>query len=157
VEFLSGPGTGSPKALVEMLPDLRKQLAAAEARASQALAEVEGLRQVVTGVEAMASGATRAGTVPLPLFVEGGDAVLATVENDGPRGREAVATLLREQPDRVWTTPELAKEIRRRGWIKPGAQTSAIRVAARRLSDDGVARKLGPGRYKLADSERGRG
>jgi hypothetical protein len=147
IEFLSGPSAGSPKALVQLLPALRKQLDAAEGRARQALAEVEGLRQVIAGVEAIETGVD----VQPQLFLD--DLALSdarVTDVDTPRGQEAVLKIIEEHPERIWTTPQLRAEVIRRRWIRADAARpdAAVRLAARRLAAQGKIEKVGDGRYR---------
>jgi hypothetical protein len=151
-EFLIGPRTGAPKALVEMLPELRKRLREAEEHAQAALAEVEGLRKVVEGVEQIAAGVSSAN--PLPLFVEDQGAGTdngTPAPEPSPRGQEAVRLILEERWPNVVTQALIFTEVMRRGWIDPTAKTprAAVRAAAQRLAAAGHAEKVGSGfKYK---------
>jgi hypothetical protein len=49
--------------------------------------------------------------------------VASALDKDGPRGREAVARVMQEQPQKIWKVIELKREILLRGWA-PDRPTS---------------------------------
>ena len=112
---------------------------------------VRALNQVVKGLrELEAGGGEEPQAERLPdVVVEEEPAV----EDDGPRGQEAVRRLMRES-QRNWRPAELIAEIQRRGWIDPAAKTpgAAVRVALRRLVDAGDVEKVEQGLYRYQDS-----
>lgn len=66
----------------------------------------------------------------------------------GPRGIEAADKILKES-GRPMTVREILTEIESRGWIREGSRApmEATRVALRRLSERGGAKKLSDGRW----------
>jgi hypothetical protein len=138
----------SSRALTGLLPDLRKELRDAEARAQQALADVEHFRQIIAGIEGLSNGSAP-GMEP-QLILESD--VLAVKRSYGtPRGREAVRRIMAEHPRRVWKQSEIFRELQKRGWVEPGASPAAARVATRRLVEAGGAEKKGVGLYRYKE------
>jgi len=125
-------------------------------RRERAERRVEALSRIVSGLSLLEHEqpqrerlpvTTDEDTVSLKLTVYGH-------EGDTPRGQEAVRIIMSESP-RAWRQNELVAEVLRRGWIKPSAKRpgAAVRVATRRLAEDGIVEKIEPGlyRYKFSD------
>lgn len=76
----------------------------------------------------------------------------------GPRGIEAADRILKEA-GRPLKVREILDEIETRGWIREGSRApmEATRVALRRLSERGGAKKLSDGRWVTAAKEEGGG
>jgi hypothetical protein len=129
---------------------LAREHATVVARFERSTARVTALRQVVEGLRAL----NRLERQPAreQLVFQATPPTPNGSAADTPRGREAVRRVLSEDT-RDWRMTDLVAEIVRRGWIDPGARqpAAAIRVAAKRLADDGEAVKVRPGvyRYKL--------
>jgi hypothetical protein len=65
---------------------------------------------------------------------------------NGPRGRDAVLIVMREDPKRVWKVVDLKREILRRGWAPT---PKAVEATIKRLRQDGELESAGYGHYKL--------
>jgi hypothetical protein len=148
------------------LAEFRRQLADADARAEAATAklrlaehEVErakieaqsvalergALLQIVEGMEILAQSVH---TVEIaPRIGSNGVAVMAG--HPEIRGREAVRRVLRDS-GRAMRQRDLVEAVKERGWIDPNARNpdASIRVAARRLVEDGEVEKIGTGVYR---------
>jgi hypothetical protein len=74
------------------------------------------------------------------------------VDEDAPRGREAVRRIVRERPG-IWTLREIRAEMQRRGWF---TSNKGVEVAVMRLANNNEARRIGKGRYEffVADETR---
>jgi hypothetical protein len=72
-----------------------------------------------------------------------------SVEEDSPRGREAVRLIVGERPG-VWTLADLRAEMKRREWF---TSNKGVDVAVTRLVAKGEARRVGKGRYEFGVSE----
>jgi hypothetical protein len=94
--------------LVARIPELEREAEELESRA-------RALRQIVAGVRELNG---HAGEITDARFVEQNGTVFiaSALDENGPRGREAVARVMREQPHKIWKVIELKREILRRGW-----------------------------------------
>lgn len=144
--------------MADNLPALERQLEAADTRATEALerareaeaeaqaatAERDSLLKIIEGIKTW-------------LVAVGDERVAETIDaqivqatpRKMIRGREAVRRVLREH-GRPMRQRDLVKEVVGRGWIDPEARdpAAAIRVAARRLVDDGEVEKIADGVYR---------
>jgi hypothetical protein len=114
---------------------------------------VTGLRQLQDAEKALLATQERLPVdeaVGLP-FIESKTTVYG-FEGDPPRGKEAVRLILSEVK-RDWRASDLVDEVIRRGWIDPDAKQpdAAVRVAIRRLVDDGLAMRVAQGIYRAKD------
>jgi hypothetical protein len=155
---LSLPPTRDPlsrEATIQLLPRFKQQLRIAEHRAQRAMGDVEALRQIVEGLEALAGTSAR----QAPLFVEGASPPTKTLAADVPLGQEAVRKVMLTNPERDWPQAVITREILNRGWINPEAKVpqAAVRAATQRLAAAGLAEKVAPGRYRLTESGREEG
>jgi hypothetical protein len=119
------------------------------------MGDVEALRQIVEGLEALAGTSAR----QAPLFVEGASPPTKTLAADVPLGQEAVRKVMLTNPERDWPQAVITREILNRGWINPEAKVpqAAVRAATQRLAAAGLAEKVAPGRYRLTESGREEG
>jgi hypothetical protein len=126
----------------------------AEKAAHDAVAARDALLKVVEGIEGWASATGASNGAPVEQEMVDGEIVevVRTTPRKIIRGREAVRRILREH-GRVMRQRDLVAEVIARGWIDPESRDpgAAIRVAARRLVDDGEVIKVADGlyRYKL--------
>ena len=151
--------------IAKELPDLKRQLDQADRKATEklraareaekaanhAVAARDALLKVVEGIEGWASATGSSnGTAVEQEMVDGEivDVVRATPRKI-IRGREAVRRVLREH-GRTMRQRDLVAEVIARGWIDPESRDpgAAIRVAARRLVDDGEVTKVADGLYR---------
>jgi hypothetical protein len=132
--------------LNESLNSFRLDLVEAEERAQLALAEVDALRKIIEGVEALMMGR------PTQLVIQESGTIVgrgqtngtsAVTGEDAPRGQEAVRRLLIESR-REWKRSALIQEILRRGWINPAAKhkQAAVGTALDRLVKDGEVERV---------------
>jgi hypothetical protein len=130
----------------------RQQLRDAELRAQLALGEAENLRKIVAGLEGLSRGPRD--QLPLPINQE--QPAQSQDRPEGPRGQEAVRQVMMTAPDQEWSLAAITGEILKRAWIVPDAKVpeAAIRAATQRLAGAGLARKSGPGRYRLTEKGR---
>jgi hypothetical protein len=143
----------SSRTLIDLLPSLRENLRDAELRAQVALGEVEHFRQIISGIEGLASG-TASDAQP-QLILESQTVLNPKPEDGSPRGREAVRRVMAEHPRRTWKQVEIFRELKKRGWIESGASPAAARVATRRLVTAGGAEKVGVGLYRYKEPDTG--
>lgn len=153
--------------IAKELPGLKRQLEQADRQATEklraareaervahdAVAARDALLKVVEGIEGWASATGASNGVVEQEMVDGEIVeVVRTAPRKIIRGREAVRRILREH-GRVMRQRDLVAEVIARGWIDPESKDpgAAIRVAARRLVDDGEVIKVADGlyRYKL--------
>lgn len=127
--------------LAARLPELQRQAEALERRA-------QALRQLIAGVEVLgddlaailgeksANGNGGSHRLPEPA-----------VQEDGPRGREAVKIIAAERKGTL-TAAQIKREVKRRGWP---SSPKAIETAIHRLVEDGVAVRIRKGVYRFPD------
>jgi hypothetical protein len=122
---------GVTQDLLARLPDLERQAEEYERKA-------RALRQVVQGMRELN------GDLSL-LFPDTAiiTPAVATADDPGPRGRDALRTIVAERPG-VWTLTDLIAEMQQRGWF---TSRKAVDVAVKRLCRSGEARRIGMGRY----------
>jgi len=106
------------------------ELSEVERQIEQLSRRRDGLRQIKEGIENYLA-AWDEGDEPNGLATPPAPPVrTATVPHFGPRGREAVAQILRESPNTPMTASQVAEEIERRHWIDPGGSAiDATRTA----------------------------
>ena len=147
--------------LIEQLPELRRELLAAQRRIQDARSEAEALHAIIQGIERLVAGGDAA-TVQLKLTPSSSDmngpvqetAEVEVVEEEpGPRGREAVRRVMSD--GRPWRLQAVIAEVVRRGWVRPGARNpeASIRETVRRLTRDGEAEKVGHATYRLVPAK----
>src|SRR4051812_26490676 len=126
--------------LISRLPELEREADEYEARA-------RALRQIVAGVREL--NGTAAG-ISEPRFVEQNGKVFVANQMDagGPRGRDAVLTIMRERSSRTWKVIELKREMLRRGWAP---SPKAVEATLKRMRDLGDVTCPRYGYYALAD------
>lgn len=133
----------------EELRAARKAAAAADERLVTAERQAEGLQHVVEGLKLIEQAEREPQKEQLPVGNQG-----ANGSADQPRGREAVRRVMREEPGTAWQQAAIVQTVMLRGWIDPNAKQpeAAIRVAVRRLAEDGELEKVpgmhGAYRYK---------
>ncbi|HXH88002.1 MAG TPA: hypothetical protein VNI55_05285 [Gaiellaceae bacterium] len=128
---------------------------AANERLSAAQRQAEALGQIVSGLRALRQAEAEPQKEQLPV-AENEPAVYLKLTPSGdppPRGRDAIRQVMRAS-GRTWSNAELIAELQRRNWVDANAKQpeAAIRVAARRLADDGELEKVAPGVYRYKDS-----
>lgn len=125
-------------------------------RLRRAQRRVEALSQIVGGLSLLVTEEPQRERLP----VSSDEATVRVSisayghEGDTPRGQEAIRIILSESP-RAWRQSELVAEVLRRGWIRPSAKRpdAAVRVATRRLADEGLVEKIEPGVYRWKFSD----
>ncbi len=143
--------------LIEQLPELRRELLAAQRRIVDARNEAEALTTIIRGIERLVGGES---TVQLRLTPSSSDngrgeerEVQVVEEEPGLRGRDAVRHVM--QDGRPWKLQAVIAEVKRRGWVRPDSRNpeSAIRETIRRLTRDGEAEKVAHATYRLIPEE----
>jgi hypothetical protein len=129
--------------LVARLPELEREADELEGRA-------RALRQIVAGVRELNG---HADAITDARFVEqnGKVFVASALDKDGPRGREAVARVMQEQPHKIWKVIELKREILRRGWAPT---PKAVEANLKRMRELGEVESPRYGYYRLANDTR---
>jgi hypothetical protein len=129
--------------LVARLPELEREADELEGRA-------RALRQIVAGVRELNGHADE---ITDARFVEqnGKVFVASALDKDGPRGSEAVARVMQEQPHKIWKVIELKREILRRGWTPT---PKAVEASLKRMRELGQVESPRYGYYRLADEAR---
>jgi hypothetical protein len=124
--------------LLSRLPDLEREADEHEARA-------RALRQIIAGVRALNG---HAAAIVDPRFVEQNGTVFVarSLQPNGPRGREAVLSVMCERPERIWKVIELKREILGRGWAPT---PKAVEAALKRMRNLGEVVCPRYGYYKL--------
>lgn len=143
--------------LIASLPTLKRDLQGVDRRIAEAQKEKYALEQIIKGIERL----TRGGQLKLEVSdepaaedapdVESG--VEDAVTEQPPRGRAAVRAVMSD--GRPWQQQAIIAEVKRRGWIRPGAKDpdAAIREAVRRLRADGEVKRVGFATYQLVRPE----
>lgn len=129
--------------LVARLPELEREADELEGRA-------RALRQIVAGVRELNG---HAGEITDARFVEqnGKVFVASALDENGPRGREAVVRVMREQPRKIWKVIELKREILRRGWAPT---PKAVEANLKRMRELGEVESPRYGYYRLVEDAR---
>ena len=129
--------------LVARIPEMEREADELEARA-------RALRQIVAGVRELNG---HAGEIKDARFVEQNGTVFiaSALDESGPRGREAVAQVMREQPHKIWKVIELKREILRRGWAPT---PKAVEANLKRMRELHEVESPRYGYYRLADTTR---
>jgi hypothetical protein len=124
--------------LLARLPDLEREAEELEGRA-------RALRQIVAGVRQLNG---HAGEITDARFVEQNGTVFiaSALDQDGPRGREAVARVMEEQPRKIWKVIELKREILRRGWAPT---PKSVEANLKRMRELGEVESPRYGYYRL--------
>ncbi len=142
-----------PEDLQETIRRFREELRQAETEAQAALRRRDHWRHVVSSLVALAEGeATERPPnlfeITAAPFPRPDPVVVVGANGEVPRGREAVRLVLIDTR-RAWKIPELAEEIKRRGWM-PGvvSHRDAVAATVQRLVKDGVAERVGHGVYR---------
>jgi hypothetical protein len=124
--------------LLSRLPDLEREADEHEARA-------RALRQIIAGVRALNG---QAAVLVDPRLIEQNGTVFVArpLQPNGPRGREAVLSVMYERPERIWKVIELKREILGRGWAPT---PKAVEAALKRMRNLGEVVCPRYGYYKL--------
>ena len=124
---------------VSRLPEMEREAEEHEARA-------RALRQIIAGVRALNGHAQ---TITDPRFVEqnGVTFVAAPLDENGPRGRAAVLTVMSERPQHTWRVIDLKREILSRGWAPT---PKSVEANLKRMRALGIVECPRYGHYKLA-------
>lgn len=128
-----------------MMTELAEQLPELERKAEEYERKARALRQVIGGVRALNGDA--AVILHLEAFESHRTLFEIGARNGGPRGAEAVLTVMSENPDRSWKVIDIKKEVLRRGWAP---NPKAVEASISRLRRDGEVEPDGYGFYKLA-------
>lgn len=73
-----------------------------------------------------------------------------------PSHREAILTVMREQPTKTWKTEVMIDELRGRGWLPSGKYAEHhTRSMLAEMHRKGQARRVGRGRYRLPLTDKG--
>jgi hypothetical protein len=128
-----------PRDLITRLPDLEREAEEYESRA-------RALRQIVAGVRALNGDAE--GITDQRFVEQNGTVFVASpMDDDGPRGRDAVLKVMSQRPNHIWKVIELKRELLRRGWAPSPKAVEANLKRMRELGDVECPRY---GYYKLA-------
>jgi hypothetical protein len=132
--------------LIDQIPDLERQADEFERKA-------HAIRQIIAGVRALngEAGALLMRRQFASHRIEFETAPLATV---GPRGPQAVLTVMRERPDHEWKVVEIKQEMLRRGWAPT---PKAVEASVAKLRGRGRIEVVRYGYYKLAADPSGDG
>lgn len=127
--------------LVARIPDFEREADELEARA-------RALRQIVASVRELNGHAAE--LQDARVVEQNGTVFIASaLDEDGPRGREAVARVMREQPHKIWKVIELKREILRRGWAP---SPKSVEANLKRMRDLEEVESPRYGYYRLADA-----
>jgi hypothetical protein len=146
---------GSEENLVldEGLADVARLVATAESYEQQAdelARKAQAIRLIIDGVQAL-NGDAHAILTRRSFVAHGTAFDMRPLDPNGPRGRKAVLTVMREQPTRVWKVVDVKREMLKRGWAPTPKAVEAT------ISGMRAARLLEPagyGHYKLAPEAR---
>lgn len=129
-----------------MTSDLIARLPEMEREASEYEEKARALRQIVAGVRALNG---QAEGIVEPKFVQQNGTVFVTrpLDENGPRGQQAVLRVMSERPGRVWKVIELKREILGRGWA-PSPKSVEANLKRMREVGDVICPRYGY--YKLA-------
>jgi hypothetical protein len=125
--------------LTARLPEMEREADELERKA-------QALRQIIAGIKALNG---HAASVSEPRFVEQNGTVFVAqaLDEDGPRGRDAVLRVMRQYPQRTWKVVDLKRELLRRGWAPT---PKAVEATVKRLRLDGVLMSPRYGFYRFA-------
>lgn len=130
--------------LHDALVALRRDLQDAQARVERLAKGVKALEDVIRG--ATPEVPSDADEVVLR---EGPEVVTVDLDPTGPRGREAVRTILEERVGTWVDMNTLTNEIASRGWVESDRPREAIRTSADRLVKSDPMIEKGRGTYRL--------
>lgn len=124
--------------LVSQIPELERQ-------ADELERQARAIRQIVSGVLELAGDAAparqRSFESHRTIFE------VAPLDRTGPRGPEAVLTVMHEEPERDWKVIEVKREVLRRGWAPT---PKAVEASVKRLRLAGRIHSVRYGHYRLA-------
>jgi hypothetical protein len=165
---MNTPDTRNPLSTAELLAFWEEQLELARReRADSAAAHIEAERreqvamsredaveQIVRGLRQLNDNERQEEAAQTTGRIEPGGVVVTLappVEEETPRGQEAVLRVLRSSPPRAWRVQELVDEISRFGWFDRDAKNkyASVSVALRRLKDAGKVDQVGKGLYRI--------
>lgn len=135
------------------LAQAHEQARDAKERIERETRRVRALKQVVKGLRELEPVEVAvAQTERLPLGIE--PMTLDEIEAlTAPRGRDAVRQVMKGS-GREWRPAQVVAAVMERGWVDADAKApeASIRVALRRLVDDGEVERLENGLYRYKDS-----
>ncbi len=135
--------------LDEGLADVERLAATAEKyeeEAAELARKAQAIRLIIDGVQAL-NGDAHAILTRRSFAAHARAFDTRPLDPKGPRGRKAVLTVMREQPDRVWKVVDVKREMLKRGWA-PTPKAVEATIAGMRTA--GLLEPAGYGHYKLA-------
>jgi hypothetical protein len=123
--------------LAERLPELEREAEEYERKA-------RALRQIISGVRALNGEAAE--ILRLEAFESHRTLFEIGTMNGGPRGADAVLTVMGEDAERTWKVVDVKREVLRRGWAPT---PKAVEASIARLRREGEILPIRYGFYKL--------
>jgi hypothetical protein len=140
---------GDTLILDESLSDvdrLEEKAAEYESKAAEYEKKAAALRQIIGGVRAL-NGDAESVLTRRSFAAHGTSFETRALDPNGPRGREAVLRVMREQPPgHVWKVVEVKREMLKRGWA-PTPKAVEASIAA--LREAGQLQPAGYGHYAI--------
>ncbi len=125
--------------LLDRLPHMEREAEEHERKA-------RALRQIIAGIRAL-NGHAYAISEPRILQQNGKVFIAAPHDRDGPRGPQAVRSVMEEDAERVWKVVDLKREVLRRGWAP---SPKAVEASVKRLHQLGEVVRVKYAYYRLA-------
>jgi hypothetical protein len=125
---------------------LKAQAEEFERKAEEYAGKAAAVRQIIGGVLAL-NGEAESVLMRRSFAAHGSSFETRPLDPTGPRGREAVLRVMREQPQKRWKVVEVKRQMLRRGWAPSPKAVEATIAGMRAL---GLIEPAGYGFYKLA-------
>lgn len=140
-----------PEAIRQVVADLEQELAEKQAEMDTLKAGIDALRLMLKGrTGGVPDASTSSSHAPTSMRVTAPSPGVEAAP-DGPRGREAILTVLEEHPGRWVTIGDLTDILVERGWVESAKPREAVRTSADRLAkDDDSSVQKARGKYRLA-------